>query len=187
MIRARAAALLSPRIVSFAAVLAAFTAVFYAGSVSEVQDQEAAEFVEQFNALIAGIDAPGIFFHNSALALPMFIPLAGLAWGLYAAWATGYAVAAIYTTAPQLAQIPPLAILYLSPFGIMELVAYSIALSRSAMLFGAMAGRMPVVRQLVPAAIEVGVVLALLLAGAYVESAMLNLGPGVPQVAGPLS
>ena len=177
--------MIHPRFFAFVVALVGFTGFFYAGSTSQVGSEEASEFIREFNALIADIDALGIFFHNGALALPMFIPLAGLAWGFYAAWATGYAVAAISTTAPELARISPLAILYLSPFGLMELVAYSIALSRSAMLFGAMAGRMPVVAQLKPMAAEVGIMLALLLAGAYVEAALLDLD-GL-QVPDPLS
>ena len=73
------------RLAAFAVLLGAFTASFYAGSASDVDLDEAAEFVEEFNALISGIDALGIFTHNATLALPMFIQGFGLAWGLFSA------------------------------------------------------------------------------------------------------
>lgn len=172
------------RLAAFAALLGAFTASFYAGSASDVDLDEAAEFVEEFNALVSGIDALGIFTHNATLALPMFIPGFGLAWGLFSAWATGYAFAAISSAVPALEGIPPLAVLYLSPFGLMELAAYSMALSRSLLLSVALVRREPVAPQVRPAAAEVGLMLALLLAGGYVEFYMLDLatGDGVPAV-----
>lgn len=166
------------RLAAFAALLAAFTASFYAGSESQVGSDEAAEFVEEFNALVLGIDALGIFLHNATLALPMFIPGFGLAWGLFSAWATGYAFAAITSTMPELSGISPLAILFLSPFGLMELVAYSLALSRSFLLAAAVVKRIPLAPQIRPAAAEVGLMLALLLAGGYVEFYMLDLASG---------
>lgn len=172
------------RLIAFAALLCAFTASFYVGSESQVGSDEAAEFVEEFNALVSGIDALGIFLHNATLALPMFIPGFGLAWGLFSAWATGYAFAAITSTMPELAGISPLAILFLSPFGLMELTAYSLALSRSFLLAVAAVKRISLVPQIRPAVAEVGLMLALLLAGGYVEFYMLDLasGGGVPPV-----
>ena len=85
---------------------------------------------------------------------------------------------------PALEGIPPLAVLYLSPFGLMELAAYSMALSRSLLLSVALVRREPVAPQIRPAAAEVGLMLALLLAGGYVEFYMLDLatGDGVPAV-----
>lgn len=175
------------RLTAFAALLGAFTASFYAGSESQVGPDEAAEFVEEFNALVSGIDALGIFAHNATLALPMFIPGFGLAWGLFSAWATGYAFAAISSAVPDLAGVSPLAVLYLSPFGLMELTAYSLALSRSLLLAAALIRRAPIAPQVRPAAAEVGVLLALLLAGGYVEFYLLDLasGGGVPTIPAP--
>ena len=60
----------------------------------------------------------------------MFIPGFGVAWGLFSAWSTGIAFAAILIGTPELGAINPLAIL-LTPFGLMEVAAYSIAMSRS--------------------------------------------------------
>ena len=92
---------------------------------STVSEEEANAFMTEFEELILDIDAFGIFVHNLTIALPMFIPGFGVAWGLFSAWSTGFAFAAIVVTAPQLSDIPPLSILLLSPFGLMELIAYS--------------------------------------------------------------
>ena len=135
----------------------------------EVSQEEAELFMEEFAELIDGIDGFGIFVHNTTLALPMFIPGFGVAWGLFSAWSTGMAFSAIVTTAPELAGIPPLAILYLSPFGIMELAAYSLAISRSCMLIYAIVKKTSLRPQLRPAGIEAGAVMGLLLAGGYLE------------------
>lgn len=111
--------------------MALFSAVYQLGSMSEVSDEDANTFMAEFDELVEDIDAVGIFTHNTTISLPMFIPGFGVAWGMFSAWSTGFAFSAITTITPQLAEIPPLAILYLSPFGIMELTAYSLATSRS--------------------------------------------------------
>ena len=100
-----------------------FTVVFQIGTMLEVSEEDANIFMEEFEKLIEDIDAIGIFVHNATISLPMFIPGFGIAWGLFAAGSIGYAFAAITTLAPELKEIPPLAILFLSPFGIMELCA----------------------------------------------------------------
>ena len=129
----------------------------------------------EFEELVKDIDAIGIFLHNTTISLPMFIPGFGIAWGLFSAWSTGFAFAAIMTINPQLNEIPPLAILYLSPFGIMELVAYSLATSRSFILIRAISKKINLIPFLKPTGIEVGIVIGLLLAGGFLEDYMIKL------------
>ena len=162
------------RLAAFLIFIAAFTAAYSAGAEVGVSEREAEVFMEGFNELIDGIDGFGIFLHNANIALPMFVPGFGVAWGLFSAWSTGMAFSAISSTAPQLESIPPLAILYASPFGIMELVAYSLGMSRSALLVHAVAKKNPLGPQLKPTAAEVGVVLCLLLGGGYLEFYMIE-------------
>jgi len=109
------------RIILFFIFLGLFAATFQIGSMSTVSEEEANAFMAEFEELVLDIDAFGIFIHNLTIALPMFIPGFGVAWGLFSAWSTGFAFAAIAVTAPQLSDIPPLSILFLSPFGLMEL------------------------------------------------------------------
>jgi uncharacterized membrane protein SpoIIM required for sporulation len=144
------------------------------GSQSKLSDEESQSFLKEFQKVVQGIDAIGIFEHNASVALPMFIPGFGFAWGAFAAWSTGVAFGALVTTTPSLAKIPPLALLYLSPFGVMELVAYSIGMSRSFLLISTIIRKKPLKNELRKTGIEIGIVLALLLAGGFIEYYMIQ-------------
>ena len=163
------------RIITFFVFLIIFASTYQIGSMSTVSDEDAKTFMKEFEALVLDIDAFGIFTHNTTIALPMFIPGFGVAWGLFSAWSTGFAFAAIATTAPILADVPPLAILFLSPFGLMELVAYSLGISRSFILIKAITKKVNLVQFIKPTIIEIGIVIGLLLTGGYLEFYMLEL------------
>lgn len=152
-----------------------FAATYQIGSMSKVSEEEANTFMSEFEKLVKDIDAIGIFLHNSSISLPMFIPGFGVVWGLFSAWSTGFAFSAIVSVSPELAKIPPLAILFLSPFGIMELTAYSIATSRSFMLIRVISKKTNLIPFIKPTAIEIGIVIGLLLAGGYLEDFMIKL------------
>jgi hypothetical protein len=152
-----------------------FTVVFQIGTMSEVSEEEANIFMEEFEKLVMDIDAMGIFLHNTAISLPMFIPGFGVAWGLFSAWSTGFAFAALTTIMPELEEIPPLAILYLSPFGLMEIGAYSLATSRSFILIRAITKKTKLSPFLKPTLIEIAIVIGLLLAGGFLEDYMIKL------------
>ena len=152
-----------------------FSAAFQLGSMSEVSEEEANVFMEEFEKLIEDIDAIGIFLHNTTISLPMFLPGFGIAWGLFSAWSTGFAFAAIVTITPELEQIPPLTILFLSPFGLMELCAYSLATSRSFILIRAISKKTNLKPLIKPTLIEIGILIGLLLAGGFLEDYMIKL------------
>ena len=155
--------------------MALFAGVYQIGSMSTVSQEEADIFMSEFEELVMDIDGFGIFTHNTTIALPMFIPGFGVAWGLFSAWSTGFAFAAITTTAPILQQVPPLAILFLSPFGLMELTAYSLGISRSFILIRAITKKTDLRTFIKPTTIEVGIVVGLLLAGGYLEIYMIEM------------
>jgi hypothetical protein len=163
------------RIITFFIFMGLFAATYQIGSMSQVSEEEANTFMSEFKKLVTDIDAVGIFLHNSSISLPMFIPGFGVAWGLFSAWSTGFAFSAIVSITPELAKIPPLTILFLSPFGIMELTAYSIATSRSFMLIRAISKKTNLIPFLKPTFIEIGIVVGLLLAGGYLEDYMIKL------------
>ena len=152
-----------------------FAGAYQLGSMSTVSEEDAEAFMAEFEELVMDIDGFGIFAHNTTIALPMFIPGFGVAWGLFSAWSTGYAFASIVTTAPILGEIPPLAILFLSPFGLMELTAYSMGISRSFILIHAITKKLNLKQFVRPVIIEVGIVVGLLLAGGYLEIWMIEL------------
>ena len=145
------------------------------GTMLEVDDAEANSFVQEFLSHTEDIDGLGIFQNNSLVALPMFIPGFGIIYGAYAAWSTGYGFAAILSMAPGLAEIHPLSLLYLSPFGLMELVAYSIAMSRGFHIAYTLFKRFNLKSLIKPTVIEIGIVVAILFAGGILEEYMIAL------------
>lgn len=163
------------RIITFFIFMGLFTTAYQIGSMSTVSEEEATTFMSEFEKLVKDIDAMGIFLHNSTISLPMFIPGFGVIWGLFSAWSTGFAFSAIVSISPELAKIPPLAILFLSPFGIMELTAYSLATSRSFILIKEVYRKSNLIPFLKPTIIEIGIVIGLLLAGGYLEYYMIKL------------
>ena len=163
------------RIITFFIFLGIFAAAYQIGSLSSVSEEEANAFMEEFEELVLDIDAFGIFLHNSTIALPMFIPGFGVAWGLFSAWSTGFAFASIVSVTPEIADIPPLSILFLSPFGLMEIAAYSLGISRSFILIRAITKKTNLIPFIRPTIIEIGIVVGLLLAGGYLEFYMIEL------------
>ncbi len=163
------------RIITFFIFLVIFTIIFQLGTMSTVSEEEASIFMEEFEKLVLDIDAFGIFVHNTTIALPMFIPGFGIVWGLFSAWSTGYAFAAIVTSMPEIADISPLSILFLSPFGLMEIFAYSLGISRSFILIKAIITKTNLSQFIKPTSIEIGIVTILLLIGGYVEFYMIEL------------
>jgi uncharacterized membrane protein SpoIIM required for sporulation len=163
------------RIIIFFIFVGLFSITFAIGAETVVSDEEAKIFLEQFEKLVEDIDAIGIFLHNLVIALPMFIPGFGMAWGFFASWQTGVAFSAFKTINPMLNQIPSLSILYLTPFGLMELAAYSIAMSRSLLLVQKLIKKIPIKLDSKITGIEVSIVVILLLVGGFIEVYMIEL------------
>lgn len=163
------------RLIGFFVFMGLFSTLFQIGSMFQVSEEEANAFMSEFEKLIVDIDGVGIFFHNLSISLPMFIPGFGIVWGLFSAWSTGYAFSAIVSITPELSKIPPLTILFFSPFGIMELIAYSIATSRSFILIRAISKKTNLISFLKPTIIEIGIVIGLLLIGGYLEYYMIQV------------
>ena len=140
----------------------------------EVSEDEANIFMEEFEKLIEDIDAVGIFTHNTTLSLPMFLPGFGVAWGLFSAWSTGYAFANISAITVGLSETPALSILYYSPYGFMEIVAYSLGISRGFILIVGIIKKTNLKSLLKPTGIEIAIVIGLLLAGGFLEHFMIE-------------
>ena len=162
------------RLYAFLIFAGLFTASYYIGSLSEVSEEDALAFEEEFAKLIEDIDGMGIFLHNAFIAMVMFIPGFGVAWGFFSAWQTGQAFAALALLNPIISEIHPLALLYASPFGIMELVAYSLGMSRSLLIIWKVIKKVSIIKDYKIIGIEVGVVLGLLLAGGFLEAYLIE-------------
>lgn len=162
------------RIVTFFVFVGLFSLSFQVGAMYDVSDEEANAFVQEFLSQTEAIDGIGFFLNNSSAALPMFVPGFGIIWGAYTAWSTGFGFAAMITMAPGLSEIMPLSILYMSPFGLMELIAYSIGLSRSYHITFQLIKRVNLKGLIKPTAIEVGIVVGLLLVAGFLEQYMIQ-------------
>jgi hypothetical protein len=142
---------------------------------SEVDNAESNSFVQEFLSNTADIDGLGIFQNNIYIALPMFVPGLGVALGAYAAWSTGFGFAAVISMAPGLAEIHPLSLFYLSSFGFIELVAYSIAMSRSFQIIFVLIKRTNLKSLIKPTMIEIGIVIAILIIAGFLEEYLIKL------------
>ena len=169
--------MLKIRIITFFIFLGLFTLSYQIGAMYEVSDEEANAFVQEFLSNTQEIDGIGIFLNNLTAVLPMFVPGFGMIWGSYTAWSTGFGFAAILTMAPGLAEMHPLSILYSSSFGLMELIAYSIAMSRSYQILHVLIKRTNLKSLIRPTVIEIGVVIAILLVAGFLEEYMINAPP----------
>jgi len=171
------------RIVLFFVFLGIFSASFAVGAEVQVSEEESEIVLEQFEILIAEIDAVGIFVHNTSLALPMFIPGFGIAWGAFAAFSTGMAFSVLQGANPMLENIPSLTVLFMSPFGLMEVAAYSIAMSRSYMIVHKMIKKLPIRPDFRIIGLEVVILVGLLLAAGFIEYYFLeNLPTDMPKI-----
>ena len=162
------------RILFFGVFFGLFLGAYSIGAASKMSAQDSQEFLKEFQDATSGIDGFGIFTHNVSIGLPMFVPGFGIAWGSYNAWSTGVSFNALVSQLPQLSNIPPLTILLVSPFGAMELVAYSIGMSRSFLLVWVLIKRQPLKKELRNTGIEIGISVVLLLIAAFVEFAMIH-------------
>ena len=163
--------------------MAIFSASFAVGAEIQVSDEESKILLEEFEAIVEGIDAVGIFTHNLSLALPMFIPGFGVAWGAFSAFSTGIAFSVLKDAYPALENIPALTIIFMSPFGLMEIAAYSIAMSRSYILVHKIIKKVPIRGDIRVTIIEIMILVGLLLAGGFIEYFLIeNIPTSTPKI-----
>lgn len=171
------------RRLSFVAIAAAIFAAFYSlGAATTLSDEEAKQLKDTFGEQVKGVDAIGIFLNNFKIAAGMFIPAFGIFVGLFSAYSTGVLFKALAQTTPQIANIPPLIVLA-TPFGLMEVFSYGVAMSQSALLINAIIRKKSIRPMLVPTMILIGIVAAVLFAGAFIEFYMIEVfTPGIEVV-----
>ena len=163
------------RLITFFVFIGVYSLSFQIGAMSEVSPEDASGFVQEFLSSTQNIDGLGIFFNNISASLPMFIPGVGIILGIYSAWSTGYGFAAFATVAPDLADVEPLSILFISSYGAIELVAYSIAMSRSFHIVYALVKRTNYTLLIKPSLVEIGIATGFLLVAGFVEEYMMAL------------
>lgn len=154
----------------------AFLIFFIIGTSVTLDESTSTLLKEQFQNKIKNIDSVGIFFNNFLISILMFIPGIGIAFGLFSGFSTGNIFMILTRDLPI--QIPPL-LVFLTIFGIMELVSYGIAISRSYMLLIRIIKRSNVKESLIHAGIEIGIVAIILLFSAIIEWDLIVKSGGI--------
>ena len=151
----------------------AFLLAYSGGAEVDINKEEAEVVKGEFIKKIDDIDQNGIFINNVMIALGMFIPIVGIGLGIFSGFSTGLVFNALAeTSSPYLQNVPPLAIL-LTPFGIMEVFAYGLAMSRSGMLVYHLIRKKPWKEYAIHTIIEIGIIVMVLIAGAIIEWQMI--------------
>ena len=173
------------RFLSFLGILLLTIAVTFAGALSKVDGSEAQVMVEDFKEIekmlqIAGIQL--IFGNNMMYCLAMFIPFLGPLNGFYVLYSTGRVLAAL----SYVLEADP-TFLFLNmliyPHAWLEYVSYSLAISESMWLsFHVLKFRLKGIRaEMMNAAKLISICAVLLLAGAFIEMALIKLAlPSIP-------
>lgn len=155
------------RVIYVALGIVAFLIAYSVGAAVHMGKQQTEDLRRHFAEQIKGIDQNGIFINNARIALGMFVPAAGIGLGVISGFYTGMIFTAIAATS-ALNNVPPLVIL-ITPFGIMEVFAYGIAISRSGIFIYQLVKKKSWREYAVPILIEIGIVILILLAGAVIE------------------
>ena len=148
--------------------IVAFLIAYSSGAAIDMNKREAENLKLQFTNQIKDIDQNGIFINNVKVALGMFIPAIGTAIGISSGFSTGMVFSAMAKTSPILTSVPPLIILF-TPFGIMEVFAYGLAMSRSGLLIYQLVKKKSWKEYAIPMIVEIGIVVVILFVGAIIE------------------
>lgn len=159
----------------FSAGIIVFLIAYSAGASVKLSINEANSLKQQFNKEIRGIDQSRIFLNNVRLCLGMFIPAIGAAVGIFSAFSTGMIFSAIMETSHTLNNNIPPQLVFITPFGILELFAYGMAISRSGILVYYLVKRRGAwLEYIVPTFIEIGLAALILLAASIIEWNMVQ-------------
>lgn len=159
------------RIVYWGLALGLFILAYTIGATVPVSEEQANNIRKGLGEKNKNLNELGIFVNNVVPSLEMFIPAAGVGVGAYAAISTGQVFSALALANPALKTISPLSLL-IAPFAIMEIFAYSIAMSRSAMLTYYLIKRRwrsSWMEFMIPTIVEIGIVILILFIGSIVE------------------
>lgn len=156
------------RLIYLAFGAAAFLIAYSTGAAVPMSEEEAETLTREFSKQIEGIDQNGIFWNNVRITLIMFVPAVGSAFGAFSGFATGSVFSALASSSPMLGEVSPL-VLLITPFGIMEVFVYGLAMSRSAMLIYYLFKRMPWRKYTIPTLIELGIAIVVLFIAAVIE------------------
>lgn len=146
---------------------------YSAGAAVALSEEDAESIRSAFLEDIENIDQAGIFLNNIEIALAMFVPGFGAGIGVFSGVSTGMVFNAFALISPELANTSPLSVLA-TPFGILEIFAYGLAISRSGMLVAQLVKKDERTKEwrriAIYTGIEIALVMAALVAGSFIES-----------------
>ena len=145
-----------------------FLISYSVGANIQLDQSSAQRMKEVFLHKISGLNYIGIFTNNLIITLIMFLPGLGALFGIFSGYSTGTIFSAITHDLTSSSHISPLVIL-LTPFGIMEVFCYGLAISRSFILLFSLVKKENLVKQLKSILIEIGIVLVILFLAAIIE------------------
>jgi hypothetical protein len=145
-----------------------FVIAYFIGAGTDIGKNETENLRDQFSKQVKDIDQNGIFVNNLRISLGMFIPVLGMGLGIFSGFSTGLIFNVIAESSPLLNNISPFLIL-VTPFGVMEVFAYGLAMSRSGMLTYQIIKKKQWREYIIPTIIEIGIVITILLIGATIE------------------
>jgi hypothetical protein len=155
------------RLLLFTLGIVFFVTLFYIGYLVKLDKSFSEELSKNFKHQIRDIDELGIFFNNVKIALSMFIPIVGIIVGSFSAFSTGLVFNSIMNLS-GVENFNPL-IVFLTPFGILELMSYGLALSRGGILFYEITKKIITKRSLMYLFLDISLVCLMLFIGAIIE------------------
>ena len=162
------------RIAFLAAGTIVFVISYSIGAALPLSSEDAEVIRSEFLGELENVDESTIFLNNIGAALAMFVPGVGVGIGAYSGVSTGTVYNAFALISAELSSSSPLAILA-TPFGLLEVLAYGLAISRSGMLVAQLLkSRNDWRRFTVATLIEIGIVVSALFAGSLIESQMIE-------------
>ena len=178
------------RIYSIIFMLALCITATILGTLVQLSAQDAKQLSDSTNGIIT--DNPtypslvgAILLNNFKICLVMFIPILGAAFGLFVLFSTGVGIRAILDTqsasgaSAAISTISPttaiLALVFVGLTFVLEYVSYSIGIAESIWLYRRLTQRRW--RELKNTGILIGIVAALLITGALVESWVITAIP----------
>jgi len=160
------------RLAFFFIAMLFFLSIFYIGFSFRMDESFSKELSKNFINQISDIDEFGIFLNNLKIALVMFIPVIGLVMGTISGFSTGLEVNSVMNLS-DVEHSNPL-VIFLTPFGILELVSYGLAISREFNLFFEILKKKFTKKSLFYLLIEVALVSGMLFVGAIIEWMMIE-------------
>ncbi len=157
-----------------------FAFAFYAGIAIQLSQERSENIKRELGERNQNLDGFGIFANNVIPALEMFIPAAGVGIGTYAAFSTGQALNAFTMDNPAFDNVSAFSLL-LSPFALLEILAYALGMSRSAILAYFLLTKRKSLTQrgnfrhyIIPTIIEISIVILILFIGSVIEWQVLS-------------